>query len=200
MGRLGLCRRLLPFVGLFSGCSYLRGVAKDAGEVVHLGVGISTVPGLRAAVLAPYVSLDAGYLSGGKYVGTDYGYTNGWNEYAGGVLVAGVVERSEFGNDLDNSTVSNPPTPNAYLSRGEFFFPIQFRDLRLHSKSQVNISKVEAEVHVLFVGVSVGVDLAEFADFLTGIFGWDLLSDDDFVPRHIGDETPTNGPAPKEDA
>jgi hypothetical protein len=185
----GVYFALLPLAGTVPGCSYLQHVAKDASETLHLGVGVSTVPGLRAAALAPFISLDAGYLSGGKYVGTDYGYTNGWNEEAGGILIVGDTERSEFGHSLDAPRNADTPK-NAYLNRAEFFFPIIIKDLRLSPETNMNVSKVEAEVHVLYLGVSLGLDFAQVADFFTGIFGWDLLDDDGFVPKRVRKESP----------
>jgi hypothetical protein len=194
MSRLGVCIALLPLVGTAPGCSYLHHVAKDASETLHIGVGVSTVPGLRAAALAPLIAWDAGYLSGAKYVGTDYGYTSGWNERAGGILIVGDTERSEFGHSLDAPRDSDTPQ-NTYLNRGEFFFPIIFKDLRLSPETNMNVSKVEAELHVLFLGVSIGIDFAQFADLLTGLVGWDLLDDDGFVPRRVGEELPAKKPA-----
>jgi hypothetical protein len=165
------------------GCSYFQRLRKDAAETLHVAVGASTVPGLFARVQVPVLSSSAGWLPHATYVGTDYGYVFIWQEAAAGIVVGGQMVRTDV--DADIETYWTSYLPDAYLDQAHYLvLTVVATDERtaLGGKQSIPYSKVEAGVHVLFIGAQLGVDYVQFLDLLTGVFGWDMLGDDEFRP------------------
>lgn len=170
----GVRHSLLAALLATTGCTapWALDRAKDLGEVLDFtltgGAGMSV--SLRATE-----AFQAG-------LGSFDGWTVGWLE---GRPVRVREQRSEFGLLLFHF--------HEYRRRGEGqlldvhhprfgdpgyrqFFP------SFLARSDRRFFDVGAGLHLAYLGVNFALHLDQFADFCTGLFGYDLLEDDAFVP------------------
>jgi len=175
----GLALLLALLVGL-PGCTYFRHLGKDAGETLHVSVGASLVPGLYARVQAPLFSTSFGWLRRGGYVGTDYGHAFAWKQASAGIVLGGELVRTDLDADIDRFWTGH--LADAYLDTSHYFvLTLVATDTRTALGSRtLSLTKFEVGVHALVVGAQVGLDALELLDLVTGVFGWDLLDDDEF--------------------
>ena len=187
-----------------TGCAYFRNVGKDATEMIHVGVGASLVPGLYAYAQAPIFATSVGYLPKSVYVGSDYGYTHMWKQAGAGILLGGQLVRTPM--DADIETYWTGYLADAYLDQSHYLIlNVVASDKRTaFSRGHLGLTKFDIGLHVLFVGAQAGVDFVEVLDFATGLFGWDLLDDNDFgrAPEDdsADDEFDAGESAPADDA
>jgi hypothetical protein len=168
------------------GCGLTRPAdrGRDLAQVLHLGISGSSQPGLYVWALAPLLGTSVGYQPHAAYVGSDYGYTYAWHQAGYGMLAGGELVRAEWGFSVEGFI--DRPLWDAYATQTQLMLMnLTVSDQRLGSTAQtIALRRVEVGLHVLFVGVSVGLDLFALGDFLAGWFGWDPSDDDDFVPLH----------------
>lgn len=164
-------------------CGYLGSRVRDLSQVVHVGVGVSLVPGLFVSACAPLFGTSLGWLGDSTYVGNDYGYTFAWHHAGAGTLLGGQFARTEFGLDVEGFTRGDNTA--LYLDQSQLFLiSLAVQDQRTSRRPKaITVSRLDVGLHVLVIGASLGVDIAELFDFVTSIFGWDVMDDDDFVPR-----------------
>ena len=164
------------------GCTYFRHLGKDASETVHVGLGASLMPGIYLRAQAPVFGSSVGYLPRAIYVGSDYGYTSTWKQAAAGVVMGGQMVRTHLDANIDKYW--NGYLANAYLDQSHYLILNVVAVDKRSSLGQQTIpfSKVGGGVHILFVGAQVGVDFVQVLDLVTGVFGWDMLGDNDFHP------------------
>ncbi|MCB9898849.1 MAG: hypothetical protein H6825_12665 [Planctomycetes bacterium] len=196
---LALCSAL----AVAPACSYLEGRVRDLSQTVHVGVGVSLVPGLFVYACAPLFGTAFGYLHESTYVGSDYGYAFAWHQAGAGTLLGGEFVRAQLGHDVAGFTRGDNPA--LYLDQSQLFMiSLAVQDYRTsRSPTAITLGRVDVGAHLLFVGASLGLDFVELFDFVTSTFGWDVLDDDEFVPRRWpfelpGDallDTPANVPA-----
>ncbi len=172
---------LLAAVLVAPGCAYATHVGRDFGESFHLGLGISTTPGVKVAVRASILSLVGAWMPDSYYVGSDHGAAFVWRERGYGF---------PFYQALSDRWWDDEPTPEAsqevpaYLVEDTFFIVnVPSEDARLDGLDPrmqwvVRGSQVEVGVHAVFVGASVGVNVAQFIDFLAALITFDPLGDD----------------------
>ena len=165
------------------GCTYFRHLGKDASETVHVGVGASLVPGIYLRAQAPVFGTSVGYLPHATYVGSDYGYTSSWRQAAAGVVAGGQMVRTHL--DADIGKYWNGYLADAYLDQSHYLIlNVVAVDKRSSlGKQTIPLTKFGGGVHVLFVGAQFGVDFVQALDLVTGVFGWDMLGDNDFHPE-----------------
>jgi hypothetical protein len=176
----------LRFLGLFAclllaGCSgtWLGTRGRDGGQVVQLGLGGSLVPGLYARVAAPLFATSLGWMRDGAYVGSDYGYTFAWRQSAHGAVIGGELARAEWPLGLEDFGYRHDL--DAYLDQSHFVvLGVTVTDQRGRVLSTLPLARVEAQLHLLFVGASAGLDVVEFFDFLAGWVGFDPMGDDEW--------------------
>ncbi len=187
----------LALASFSPGCSYARQLGKDAAECLHFSVGASASPGLYARLQAPVFGTSVGWLPAATYVGTDYGFAYVWQQAGAGVVLGGQLVRTDLETDIE--TYWTGYLADAYLDQSHYFvLNLVATDIRTSlGAGQIGISKIEAGLHALFVGVQVGVDVLEVLDLLTGVFGWDLLRDEHFGQE---DTTPPTSPSPPADS
>jgi hypothetical protein len=164
-----------------SGCTYFQHLRKDAAETLHVSLGASWVPGLYARVQVPVVGTSLGYLPAATYVGTDYGYTFTWRQAGAGILLGGQIVRTHLDADIDKYW--NGYLADAYVDQSHYLaLNVVATDKRtkLGNQELIPYSKIEGGVHLLFVGAQAGVDFIEALDLVAGVFGWDMLGDDDY--------------------
>jgi len=182
-----MSRLLAVLLSLASlGCGLTRPAdrGRDLAQVLHLGLGGSLQPGLYFWGLAPLLGTSLGYQPHGAYVGSDYGYTHGWHQAGYGIVVGGELVRTEWGHSVEGFI--DRPLWDAYATQTQLLLMnLTVNDHRLGSSAQtIALRRIEVGFHVLFVGVSVGLDLFAIGDFVAGCFGSDPSNDDDFVPQH----------------
>jgi hypothetical protein len=168
MKRSTLLLAIGTLIVMTSGCAgYFQDRLKDASEILELGVGASKGFTLNVrATKAAQVGVGA---YSGDWVGLREGSICSWKE-----------ERIEFGLtpfyyhevfrkserlvDIHHPMMWDP----GYETFLNDFFLITDR----------GFFEVGATLNLIYVGVDVAVELAEAADFLTGLFGLDILDDD----------------------
>lgn len=185
---------LLLAAALAPGCAYGRSRVADLGESFHVGLAASLWPGLYAYVQAPLFATSLGYVPDAVAIGNDYGYDWAWHQGAFGLILGGQNVRAEMGHPVRGFLDGRRASP--YLDQSHFLvLNTVATDRRTAiARSSVALTKVEAGAHALFVGAAVGLDFVELLDFLCGLFTWDLLDDDDFVPTYLpADEPATPG-------
>ena len=150
------------------GCAgYFHDRCKDASEILELAVGDSR--GFTLNLRATKV-LQAGF---GSYIGD-------WAGLREGFLCTWTEERTEFGISpfyyhevfRKSDRVVNIRHPLLWDPGFETFL----NDLFLITDR--GFFEVGVTVNLVLFGVDAAVELAEAADFLTGLFGLDILSDD----------------------
>lgn len=158
--------------------------ARDLGQVLHLGLGGSLVPGFHVWGLVPLLGTSLGYSHDSAWVGSDYGYTLLWRQAGYGALLGGEMVRSEFPYPV--STFWRQPLWDAYLTQGQLMFMhLAVTDQRLGKDAQaIVLRRAEVGLHLLWVGVSLGLDLVHLFDALVGFGGWDPSGDDHTRPAH----------------
>ena len=153
----------------------------DALQAFHLGFGWSKYPGLFAHAHASFLGAGTAVLVDGRYVGNDFGYVQEWREAGAGVVpgVGGVLVR---GTDtvypldfIDDDRIG--PSGGAYLTQVYVVASYPYEDRRTGSRWW-SLSRFEVGGHLLWLGVSVGIDLGQTLDLLTGFVGFDLAGDD----------------------
>lgn len=167
--------------------------ARDAGQIVHAGVGVSLEPSLYLHALAPLFGTSLGYMGDTAYVGSDYGYTFGWHQAGYGMLIGGEVVRAEFGQSVQG--FSKRPLHQTYAVQTQMLFlNLVVRDERIGEEARaISLRRFEANLHVLVIGLSLGLDVFETFDFVGGFFGLDLTGDDEREPRHAPFPLPEGG-------
>ncbi|MFT7465203.1 MAG: hypothetical protein ACI9EF_003568 [Pseudohongiellaceae bacterium] len=162
------------------GCGLSEPLARgrDLGQVVHLGISGSYVPGLYVWALAPLLGTSIGYQPQSAVVGSDYGYTHGWHQAGYGIVVGGEMARSEWGFSVDGFI--ERPLWNAYATQTQLLvMNLTVTDQRLGKDSQsIALRRAELGLHLLFVGASLGLDFFALGDFVAGWFGFDPSDDD----------------------
>jgi len=182
---------LVAALWLLPGCAYLRAVGQDFGDVFHLGLGISTRPGFKASAQVSIFGLVGSHLPDSWYVGSDYGRAFLWRE-RGYVfpVIKGVVDRWQGSGPAP----SKDEDPDGYLIQDLYFIIVVTSEsgradrLSPQMEGVVQALQIEVGVHALFVGVSVGVNPAQFVDFCAGLLGFDLLGDDVMYAASEDDE------------
>jgi len=178
---------------LLPGCAYLHQVGNDAGEMLQLGLGASLVPGLYVQAQMPLFATSVGWLRGSTYVGSDFGYRGIWRQASAGIVLGGELVRT--GPDAPLERFWTGHLADAYLDQSHYFvLGLVATDKRTRfAERQLGLTKVAVNAHVLFFGVTAGVDVLEVLDFVTALVGLDLLGD---AP---GDATPPEDVTPPED-
>jgi len=176
MNRLAAPLALVLMLSLLApGCTFMQHRSLDLEQSFHFGIGASVMPGVLAHAHVPLLGATLGLLPDSTYVGSDFGYTHRWLLRGGGLGVFGNLTREL---DRGQSPFGMSVGDDAYVSSLEIvFWHVRERDRRLGSTLFSN-SQVELDLHALFVGVSLGVDIVQLLDFFTGWFGLDLLEDD----------------------
>jgi hypothetical protein len=198
--RRALLLPLLLATGLAGGCaaplsgdaarssSYWGERGSDALQAFHVGFGWSKLPGLFAHAHVSCIGFGTAVLMDARYVGNDFGYVQRWREAGAGVVpgIGGVLVR---GTDtvhpldfIDPERIG--PSGNAYLTQVYTIVSWPYEDRRTGS-AWWSLSRVEGGAHLLFLGVSAGVDVVQTLDLLTGLVGLDLCGDDGIV-HHPG--------------
>jgi hypothetical protein len=169
---------LVSCCALAASCSYLHERGRDFAQVLHLGLGVSAPAGLNVHAQAIGTGIDVGYLREARYVGTDYGFTASWHEYAAG-LVSGYQRRWHTADGEAPAAGAPPKRPHEDYYRGRLWLldATEF-DLRHRAPWIGTVGRVDAGVHVLVVGASAGVNWLELLDAVIGLTGLDLLGDD----------------------
>jgi hypothetical protein len=178
--RLAATVVMLAALGVSPGCAYTQHAAKDFGEVFHIGIGISTTPGVKLSMRASVLVLMGAWMPDSWYVGSDHGAAYIWRERAYGF---------PFATGLMDRWYDQEPTPSsdqevdAYLSEDVFFVvsvPIEdtrLEDLAPRMQLLVRGSQLEMGVHLVFVGASLGINVAQACDFAGALLGFDPLGD-----------------------
>jgi len=170
--KLSLLLGLLGVLGLpSSGCGYLRDRLKDGTEIFEAGAGVSLgfAVNVRATKLA-----QAGLGSyGGFWAGLKEGRFADWEEerVEMGISPFYYQEMSRRSDQLLDFRRA-VPDESGYGSFSNDLFLLTDR----------GFFEVGVTANVLFLGLDLSVELAELADLLTGVFGFDLLSDDGYAP------------------
>lgn len=162
------------------GCAYATHVGKDFAESFHIGVGISTTPGVKVMAQVSVLTLMGAWMPDSWYVGTDHGVASIWRERAYGFpFYKGLVDRWY---DHEPTPLSSQEVPS-YVAEDIFFVvmvPIEdtrLADLDPKMQLLVRGSQIQAGVHLAFVGASLGVNVAQLCDFLGALVGLDPLGD-----------------------
>lgn len=154
-----------------TGCAaYLRDRAKDASEIIELGIGLSV--GVDLSGRATKV-VQAGFGSyTGDWVGLKEGRFAVWHE-----------SRIEMGVSpfffQELYRLSDTLLEIQHPILGDPGYEEFLNDYWLITDR--GFFQVGATVNLIVVGVDVGFEMGEFADFVTGWFGMDLLSDDAYA-------------------
>ncbi|RKY22141.1 MAG: hypothetical protein DRQ55_02020 [Planctomycetota bacterium] len=180
------CGLALSTVGFLPGCGLAEPGhrARDASQMLHVGLGVSLGPSLHTWALAPLFGTSLGYMQDSAWVGSDYGYAWGWHQAAYGVLIGGEMVRAEFGQSVEGFV--DRPLYQTYATQTQLLlFNLVVSDERIGSEAQaLSLRRAELGLHLLVVGASLGVDFVEIFDFGAGIFGWDPAGDDGIERRH----------------
>ena len=201
-GAAVLCASLV----LLGGCKApnLQDRMDDAGEIFRLNVGLG--PGFLANVHATRALA----LGIGSYDARRIGFRNGygwiWDERR---YDTNLVIPLWGWEDVDSVLYGSMPKT---LLRGDEHDPLppgkeegwlRWADmpLTLRDKNRGWL-EVSANVHIIWIGIDVGVDAGEFLDCLAGWAGLDPAGDDahsraEFEKHDVELVTPSQGPAPK---
>lgn len=155
---------IAPILCLCSCTSYFMQRADDVGDIFRFkamaGPGLSVTAEITRAII----------LGGGYYEVDSFGLANRsfgiWHETtAEGGLIIGFhreeCEKREFyrGN-------------YGLGAGGEGSYPLT------HENNPVDIWNLRATVHALIIGFDLEIRFGQLADFITGVFGYDLAADD----------------------
>ncbi len=169
---------LLITVSALPGCTYVRDVGRDFGQVFHLGAGVSDRAGFSLHWNALGAGSQTGYLHRSTYVGTDYHYAHRWHQWGAGILF-GVQERWVRNKAPREERTEDPATRRG--TRQDYYhgklWVVEMTELDLRGNAITRPGRIEVGVHLLVLGLSAGVNVVEFADFVTGLFAWDILGD-----------------------
>lgn len=163
-------------------CMSPRQAGKEFGETFHVGVGFS--PRLAGMIWLnlPVFATSLGWIGDSAWVGNDYGYTSGWYQRGHGLIAGGRMQRSEFGHPIGG--LSAGAERRAYFDQTPYVLVnLITADHRDGSRrGSIAVSRIDFGVHLLFVGFSFGFDPLQLVDAFSGLFGVDLLWDDDRLP------------------
>ncbi len=170
----------LACVLLAPGCAYAHHVGKDFGESFHLGLGVSSSPGIKVSARASLFTIIGAWMPDSYYIGTDHGVAGLWRERSYAIpLYHGITDR----------WYDEEPTPDAdqvvpaYLAEDVYFIlNVPIEDVRLDDLSPplqmlVRGSQVEVGVHLAYIGASLGVNVAQLCDWVAALVGFDPLGD-----------------------
>ena len=179
----------LTAVALLPGCAYLKNRGSDFSEIFHVGLGISTRPGVKGSARVSVFSLQGGWMPDSLYLGSDHAYAFWWRERCFGIPFFHTITDRWQGDP-----VPREESVDGYLADDTYFVilvPVEDRrtaHLSDPMATVVSATQVEVGLHAAFVGLSLGVNLAQLVDFLAGLATFDLLSDDTFVPAPSDDD------------
>ncbi len=176
---------LLVLLTSSAGCqssigNYFANRGNDLRDIA--GVAVSVGPGFGVAVRATAVlQVEASYYYSYK-LGTWRRGAGLWKhvEKAGGLSpifwVRNVERESIFGDldDVDDGLII-APWPDSHFSG--FMSPRQWQEMSFSAEQ--GFWDIGASLHLLVAGVHAYVNPAELLDFLLGVFGIDLMGDDE---------------------
>ena len=186
LATLALCAGSLMGTGCTS--TYWEDRGDDLMDSFHAGAGYSEEVGLHVFARASFVGI--GWLTAEDvhFVGNDFGYKTRWCQMGASFVlpVVGTLARRDqeygpltrdwlstvaHGDDLDGQDV--------YLGQEHYLvFWRPGHDARA-GNDYMTLSKVELGLHVLWGGISLGLDPLQMFDFVLGFAPVDLLSDDE---------------------
>lgn len=187
---------------LFAGCAstsheagptrlnYFEARWWDFMDMFELNLGVDSQASLFVAAAVEPVAVGGGLFEGQK-IGTDGRLCGIWTEKRAeiGLLVDGFVQYEKLaqaGNDYLRDAYYCP-FKNTLLGNGEFYDDWGFTPrIDDHERRLIDLS---AEVHLIALGLEVGVSPVEILDFVVGIFGCDVISNDDWESPIILDRS-----------
>ena len=155
---------VLPLFLLCSCSSYFMQRADDFGDIFRFkamaGPGISLTGELTRAII----------IGGGIYEVDSFGFANRsfgiWHEtVAEGGLILGFHREVTEGRPYYRGNYG-------FGAADDGSYPLT------HEDNAVDIWNIRATVHLVIVGLDLELRFGQFADFITGIFGYDLAGDD----------------------
>jgi len=160
-------KRLLPVLPLFFLCSctsYFMQRSDDFGDIIRFklqaGPGIAVMAEVTRGIM----------IGGGIYKADAFGFANRkfgiWHETTkeAGLILGFHREECE----------------KREFYRGDYGFGAgdDGSYTLTHENNPVDIWNLRATLHVIIIGADLEIRLGQIADFITGIFGYDLAGDD----------------------
>jgi len=205
---------LFVFLSFFSGCgtldtepgpkklNYLSARFFDMMDILELNMGVDSQVSLYAVASVEPFAVGGGLYDGEK-LGMDGRLFGQWSE-----------KRMEIDLAIEGFVRYNktPNAGNSYL-RDAFYSPHSntlstddafYKDWGLsprYDDHEKRILDITAEVHLIALGIDVGISPVETLDFITGLFGIDVICNDDWAsPIIMKREIPFKAPNPDDEA
>ncbi len=155
---------IVPILCLCSCTSYFMQRADDVGDIFRFKVMAGPGLGVTAEVTRGII------LGGGYYEVDSFGLANRsfgiWHETTaeGGLIIGFHREECEKREYYRGNY--------GLGTGGEGSYPLT------HEGNPVDIWNLRATIHVLIIGFDLEIRFGQLADFITGVFGYDLAGDD----------------------
>ena len=170
-----MSRLLLLAVPLMSGCAWLGARGRDAGDIVRVegSFGVGLQANVNVGELA-HLGLGS---SRRRTAGWAYGFATSERRVEDHLPLSFVHSLIEPGAEaLHSLELGEKDNPQKH--RCAAVAPCTIEEGSI-TKPPLQFWNLEVGVMALFLGAEVGVNPAEFVDFLLGIFGLDIAGDDE---------------------
>jgi hypothetical protein len=157
----------------------------DFWDMLELNLGLDSAISLYAVAAVEPIALGGGIYEGEKF-GLDGRLFGQWSEKRMEIDlgVESLIRYEKVPNWGTRYLYDDSycPHQNTVLGDGKFYeeYGLSSR-LYDHERRFLDIT---AEVHLIGLGIDVGFSLVETLDFVTGLLGFDVICDDDWVVPH----------------